>query len=235
MREQIVNFIYPKRCPICDGIIVQKEAKICENCREKLTYVKEPRCKKCGKEILNCETEYCYDCLRKKHLFDEGAALFEHNKIIKESIYRFKYNNKREYADFYAEEISRHFKNKIIRWDADVLIPVPLHNAKKIKRGFNQAEVLAEKLVKFLKIEVDSDFLIRVRKTNAQKELSKKDRAKNVENAFKTTDKIVQYRKVILIDDIYTTGATIDSCARVLKDAGIHRVYFITISIGDSF
>lgn len=233
--EHLLDLLYPRRCPICNDIIVQKEFKVCNKCWSLLPIIKEPRCKKCGKEVSKQEKEYCYDCNTKKHHFDEGIALFTHNKLIKNSIYQFKYHNKREYKNFYIEEILKRYQSTILSWNAEAFIPVPLYPSKKIKRGFNQAEVLAVTLAKKLELPVDSSLLIRNKETNAQKELNHKERAKNVENAFKLTQKIVQYKKVVLIDDIYTTGATIDSCSKELKKFGVNKVYFITISIGDGF
>ena len=232
---KVIDLLFPPRCPICHEINNCKASRICGICKDKIPYIKEARCKKCGKEVISCEAEYCYDCLSRKHYFDEGLSLFKHDKSIRNSIYKFKYDNKREYADFYADEIVKAFRRNIMYWDAEVLVPVPLYNAKKLKRGFNQAEVLAKKIGKATNIKMDPDLLIRSKETISQKELSKKERSKNLEDAFKLRDKVVQYKKVILIDDIYTTGATLDSCAKVLKEAHVDKIYFITISIGDGF
>lgn len=232
MRECIINLLYPRRCPICEEIIVKKD-KICEKCKKEILYLKEPRCKKCSKEMESGEIEYCYDCTNTNHFFNKGIATFKHDNNFKKSIYNFKYKNKREYADFYTEAIIKNYKEMIGSWNAEVLIPIPLFASKKVQRGFNQAEILAYKLSVELKIPVDSKLLQRNRNTNPQKELNRIQRVKNVEKAFNLSNKIVQYRKIILIDDIYTTGATLDSCAKILREAGVKYIYFVTISIGD--
>lgn len=228
----MLNLLYPRRCPVCEKVLPFLGEKICKDCKSSLKYVKEPKCKKCGKPIEQEEREYCYDCSVKKHVYDQGIAVFEHNDKIKNSIYRFKYHNKREYGEFYIEEIIRCYRDKILSWNPDVLIPIPLHKGKKIKRGFNQAELIARGVGKKLGISVNEKSLIRHKKTLPQKELSHKDRQNNLKKAFKIMDNKVKLQVVVLIDDIYTTGSTIDSAALVLLEAGAKKVYYVSISIG---
>lgn len=236
MREsKIFNFlelIYPGRCPICECILGIGQNKICKVCDKSLSYVKEPKCKKCGKSIEGDDTEYCYDCTRHQHDYEQGVAVFEYDEHIKASIYRFKYKNKREYANFYVQEIVRCYGDKIRSWNPDILIPIPLHKSKYKKRGFNQAEIVAKKVGKELQIPVSSKILMRQKKTLPQKELTTKERQNNVKRAFKIVDNKVKLQVVVLIDDIYTTGSTIDAAAKVLKEAGAYKVYYISISIG---
>jgi len=229
----LLDIIYPRRCPICEDILVSKDLLVCPDCRKKIVYAKEPRCKSCGKEISLAEKEYCYDCEKANHFFDRGLSVFKHSKEIKNSIYRFKYSNKREYADFYCNEVVAKIGKSIRSWGADAIIPVPLHKSRKIKRGFNQAEILAEGIGNLLGMEVDKTLLVREKKTVPQKELSSLERKKNLENAFKINRDIVQYKQIILVDDIYTTGNTIDSCSKVLKEKGVEKIFFVTLSIGD--
>lgn len=229
----LLDIIYPRRCPICEEILIQKDLLVCSGCKKKIEYVKEPRCKSCGKEISLEEKEYCYDCGKVVHFFDSGLSVFKHTKSMKNSIYRFKYSNKREYADFYCDELVRKLGKTIKSWGAQVIVPVPLHKSKKLKRGYNQAEILADGIGKSLGIEVDKTLIIREKKTIPQKKLSAIDRKKNLEKAFKINRDIVQYNKIILVDDIYTTGNTIDSCSETLKEKGVEKIFFVTLSIGD--
>ena len=151
---------------------------------------------------------------------------------MKKSLYDFKYKNKREYAKAYGEELVNNLKYEILAWNADVIMPVPLHKSKLRHRGYNQAELIARELSRRLEIPMDSKILKRTRKTRAQKELNDSDRKKNVKNAFIVDKSIVKYKKVILVDDIYTTGSTIDSCAKVLKEKGVEKVYYVSLSVG---
>jgi len=233
-----MEIIYPSTCPICTQVLdkqMDEKVYICEKCRKKLSYIESPRCLKCGKPVDNAETEFCYDCSRVKHLYSQGLGVWAYTNEIKNSIYQFKYHNKREYGAFYGYEVKNRYESIIKSWGADVLVPVPLHKSKLRKRGYNQAEIIAKSIGRLLDIPVDSQLLSRKKKTLAQKELNDKDRLKNLENAFIIGEKVVKYKKVIIVDDIYTTGTTIDACAKILLDAGAAKVYYISLCIGKGF
>lgn len=154
---------------------------------------------------------------------------------MRASVARFKYRNRREYADFYAEELVKRCGESVRSWDPDALIPIPLHKSRRRKRGFNQAELVAGKAGKILGIPVESKLLIRTRKTSPQKELNDVQRRANLKNAFQVRQNDVRLKKVVLIDDIYTTGSTIDAAASVLLEHGVEKIYFLTICIGRGF
>lgn len=231
-RMNLIDLIYPPRCPFCECVLGYKKEKVCESCKKSLPYIKEPKCKKCGKSIDIEEVEYCYDCTRNPHQYEQGVAVWEYNEQLKSSIYRFKYQNKREYADFYVEEIVRIYKDKIKEWKPDLLIPIPLHKTKERQRGFNQTEVIAKKIGEKLEIPISSKVLVRQKNTLPQKELTSKERQNNVKRAFKIIDNKVKLQVVMLIDDIYTTGSTIDAVSKVLLEAGAIKVYYISVSVG---
>ena len=154
---------------------------------------------------------------------------------MRESMGRFKYKNRREYADFYVKELLERCGETVRAWEADALIPVPLHPKRKRRRGFNQAGLIAEGLGKKLGIPVYGRLLVRVKKTRPQKELSRQERRSNLKNAFQAVQNDVRLRKVILVDDIYTTGSTIDAAAEVLLALGVEKVYFLSICIGRGY
>ena len=106
IKEGLFNIVFPPRCPVCDEVIyVGKDT--CEDCRKKVVCIGEPSCKKCGKPLEDQRREYCTDCMKKKHYFSQGKAVFVYQGEICQSMYRFKYSNKREYAVFYAKEAVR--------------------------------------------------------------------------------------------------------------------------------
>lgn len=231
---RLLNLIYPRRCPVCDEIAGGKRL-ICEPCRLRLHPVLEPLCKKCGKPLSTGEAEYCPDCSRRKHLYTRGRAAFEYDSVMKESISRFKYKNRREYGDFYVREILKSCEAAVRSWNIDLIVPIPLHKSRRRKRGFNQAELIAKKLGKELGIPVSLDALFRVRKTKPQKELNDQERKSNLKHAFRTGKQDLEFKKILLVDDIYTTGSTIDAAASVLLDHGAEKVYFLSISIGRGY
>lgn len=227
-----IDLLFPRRCPVCDDIVVPKGELICPKCVKKLSFVKGPVCKKCGKEIFSDTQEYCFDCTRHKRSFEYGRALVNYDDISGNSMIKIKYKNKREYLDFYIEAICYRYAGHIKRMAADALVPVPVHPTRKRTRGFNQAEILAKGIGSKLGIPVLPEMLLRGRKTVPQKDLNPAERLKNLEEAFTAGAIPKGVGSVILIDDIYTTGSTIEACTRTLKRAGIKKVYFIAICIG---
>lgn len=213
-------------------------ALICPSCIPKLSPVRQPTCKKCGKEVFADHIEFCPDCMRRKRSFDSGVALLNYNAAAQKSMAAIKYKNKREYLDFYAEAIFHRYGNWAAHQNAEALVPVPVHPDRLRQRGFNQAEELADRLGRLMEIPVLSDLLGRVKKTAPQKGLSAAERLKNLQEAFAVsgnyggTGKRNMPDSVILVDDIYTTGSTVEACSRVLKAAGVKRVFFIVICIG---
>ena len=186
---------------------------------------------KCGKELNNEEVEYCGDCMRHRHLFDRGRAVFAY-KSMSDSIYRFKYKGRREYAVYYAECMAGRLGEWILQCRPDALIPVPIHASKLHIRGYNQAEVLAKELGSILHIPVETDLIKRVRKTSPMKDLSVSERQNNLKRAFKISRNDVKLSTVIIIDDIYTTGSTLDAMSYELRRAGAMHIYFVTRAIG---
>lgn len=229
--EKVIYGIFPRTCVFCDEVI-NDERGICINCEKLIEYVEEPKCKKCGKPVTNEEQEYCYDCTKIQHIYMRGFSTYIYNEVVKESIYRFKYHNRREYAKYYGESICYRFADEIKRLGIEAIIPVPIHRKKQLERGYNQAELIARVIGNEMKLPVVSDLLIRQKYTKPQKELSNSERGKNLENAFIVTENVVKCKKVLLVDDIYTTGSTVDACSKVLLEAGAESVYFVSISIG---
>lgn len=235
---EAVNAILPPTCPICGKpkpFCGKKRLDICPGCREKIGYIKEPVCLKCGKSIQDDDDEFCRDCGRGLHIYDQAAAVYEYSRAVKNSIYRFKYYNKREYASSYAAEMVRSCGGMINVWSPDVIMPVPIHSSRLKERGYNQAGLIAAELGRLMGIPVDETSLKRVVRTTPMKELNNLQRIKNLQNAFQVDRKDVIYKKVLIVDDIYTTGATFDACAAVLKESGTQEVYGVSLCVGDGF
>ena len=227
----ILELLYPARCPVCHGVIRGK-GKVCSVCLKRLPYLKEPRCKKCGKEIEKEEQEYCSDCQRFRHSFDRGAAVFAYDPVMRRSISMFKYHNRREYASFYGEEMFRSCEQMIRHYAPQIILPIPIHKYKKRQRGFNQTELIAKELGRLLNLPVDTEYLMRVEKTTPQKELTRQQRKVNLRQAFAIRETGKYYEKVLLVDDIYTTGATIDAISEILRENQTKIIFFLTICVG---
>lgn len=230
--KKIIDILYPRRCPVCDKVLESASLKLCPGCRKKLVYVKEPKCRRCGRQLLEDERECCEGCTDKKLYFKRGVTLFLYNDAVRKSIYRFKYANRREYSAFYGEEICRHLGNEIEGFHADALIPVPLHKKRMRKRGYNQAELLAVEIGRRMKLPVQSRILVRERNTKALKIMTRAERENNLKKAFKIRENDVKLDTVIVVDDILTTGSTINEVSKVLKENGIGNIYFVALASG---
>ncbi len=238
-KENIIQLLFPRRCPICDkamfSSVFLETQSCCLKCREIPKYIQEPVCKKCGKPIENHRAEYCYDCQKQSRVFTQGKALWLYEGKVKQSMYRFKYQNRQEYARYYGSEIVRVYGEWIEKNRIEAIIPIPLHKARKRKRGYNQAELLASEIGQEMGITVYPDYLKRVRKTRAQKNLGDEERKNNLKKAFKTQENRVQLKHILLVDDIYTTGSTMNEAALELKRTGIEQVYCVSVCIGRGY
>jgi ComF family protein len=232
MRDKLINLIYPLRCAVCDDIVPVGEGLICSDCRIRPRYIHEPRCRKCGRGLDDNAKVYCNDCLNKKHVYDYGYSLYDYNSM-KLSIYRFKYMGRCEYAKFYANDICQRLAGEIQRMNADALIPVPIHKSRQRERGYNQAEELSVEISRLTGIPVYNNIVERVKDTIPQKELNPMERQNNLKKAFNIAQNVVKLNKTIIIDDIYTTGSTIDAVAVELRNIGVKEVYFLTLCIGE--
>ena len=141
--HRILELLYPTTCVFCGTVASEG---ICESCRKEVKILQEPLCKKCGKPVRYEEQEYCYDCQKIIHFYEQGRSLWLHKIPVSQSIYQFKYRNRRVFAQYYAEQMAEQFADLLRKWQIEVIIPVPIHKSKRRKRGYNQAEVLAKEL-----------------------------------------------------------------------------------------
>lgn len=234
----ILNIFWPRTCPFCGKVNYEG---ICEPCRKKVDklQIQEPRCLKCGKPVRYQEQEFCHDCSKMEHCYDRGLSMWLHKPPVNHAIYQLKYHNQRYYARYFAQEICRTYEKEVRLWRPQALVPVPLHRRRRRRRGFNQAELLANEIGKIWGIPVIPDLVKRVHYTGYQKKLDPWGRKKNLEHAFAPgADPAAlpaDFRRIMIIDDIYTTGNTVDQVAKILKSMGIQKVYFLTISIGQGY
>jgi ComF family protein len=228
--DTVIQWLFPLRCPVCDSIVTPYGNKICTECVGKLKLLTPPWCLQCGKKLTHAG-EYCEDCRRKKHKYIRGRALYEYGSV-KMSVYRLKYGGRAEYADFFGYEISRHLGDFIREVNPDALVPVPLHKKRMRKRGYNQAQLIAEAVGRYTDIPVRNKLLVRVKNTRPLKTLNPSERQNNLKKAFNISENDVKLKTIIIIDDIYTTGSTIDEAAEALKESGVKDIYFITLACG---
>ena len=239
------NLLFPPRCPVCDKPVPivpvrpivpfgpKKTELICPGCKNKLVPIGEQVCFYCGKPLPE-EEELCSGCRKERPLYKRGRALYSYDSAAA-SIYRFKYGGKREYAIFFGREMARELEDFICRVNPDGLVPVPLSDRRLRTRGYNQAALLAEEIGRRTGIPVYSRLVRRIRDTKPQKGLNAKERQNNLKKAFKIAQNDVKLSTIIIIDDIYTTGSTVNAVAKVLLEVGVREVYYMALAIGEGY
>ena len=228
--SKITDLFFPRRCTICDEIISDASG-ICKKCEGRVSFLDGTTCMICGKKMEK-EEACCYDCSRKQHEFIRNFSVFEYPQV-RESLYRFKYKGRAEYAFYYAKQAYLLHKEQLMGINADAIIPVPLHKWRYRKRGYNQAQEFAKELSRYLGIPVNARFLKRIKPTKPLKTLDVLGRQNNLKKAFLIMQNDVKLKTIILVDDIYTTGATLDEISRVCKEAGVENIYSLTIAVGN--
>jgi len=211
MLDFVLNFLFPSACSVCGKI---DKNWLCSNCQKRVERLE----KSCLLEIEN-----------KK--YEKLLYLFKYESLIRKLILRYKFSNKAYLNHFFANEIVKNEENRKILKEYDMIIPVPMHNKKMQKRGYNQTELVADELSKSLEIPSRKDILSKVINTTTQSKLGGKARQSNIQHAFFIKNDIeVEDKKIVLLDDIYTTGATSEECSRVLKDAGAKEVLIVVLA-----
>ena len=199
---------------------------LCSECAEQILWVREQVCYRCGK--LSEQGKTCQRCRRHSDLNGVMVATHYEAGPIREMIHQLKYEGMTELAGILAWIGYRELVGR--RWNDWMIVPLPLHRRRLTERGFNQAELLARGIARQLNLEFQSNRLMRVRATQQQIKLRGRDRRHNVYQAFRARD--VHNRKVLVIDDVMTTGATLEDCARALKDAGASQVWAGVVARG---
>ena len=228
IRGAFLQLLFPRRCPVCDGIVRPAGEKICLECLNTLKMITSLWCMRCGKKLTG-EGEYCSECKTKSHHFTRGRGLYEY-KSASLPIYRFKYGGRQEYGEFFGEQMAEYLGDFVRNAAPDALVPIPLHKKRMAARGYNQADLLARAMGKRLGIPVRRDILLREKNTSPLKYENPKQRQNNLKKAFNIAQNDVKLKRVVLIDDIYTTGSTVDEAAKTLKAAGVREVFFVTLA-----
>ena len=208
----IENLIFPRVCFICGKKIFEKQTYTCENCSNILKYMWDEKI-----------------CQYKNAYFDKLVSVFQYQGMIRNKILSFKFNNKTYLGKAFAYYISFLLKNENIFFD--LIIPVPIHYKRFFERGYNQSIILAQNISKSFNIKCETKILLKIFNSKAQSLLKLKDRRNNVLNTYKVKNKSkVLGKTILLVDDIFTTGATTNECSKVLKQNGAKSVVVATIS-----
>lgn len=222
------DFIFPPKCPICAALRLPWETRCCPICYSNLPYLGTDVCCRCGRPVEDTK-EYCETCEKQPPAFDVGASLYHYKGTAKEALMNYKYRGEEWRGEFFAEELLRVHRYGILAMGWDGITGVPMHRSRLKKRGYNQAEVIGKILAKRLGIPYYSRLLVRRKKTIAMKQLGPTERLKNLLAAFAIRDGQKSPKRMLLVDDILTTGSTAEACSRLLRQAGAEEIGLLTI------
>lgn len=230
--DRILEVIYPSRvsCIVCDGELDHDTVGcICDECDKSLPKTYSHICEKCG-ESLDSLANFCLNCKKSiKRYFKVARAPFMYDGQIIKLIHNLKYNNCQYLGSYLSEILVDEYKKN--NFDVDIVMPIPLNPKRLKQRGYNQAFLLCHKFETDLKLPVDTTSLIRKVDTPTQTALSKEERKHNLEGAFQVVDKkVIKGKKILLIDDVYTTGATLEEASKTLLKAGAKEIYCLTVA-----
>ncbi|MBI4303905.1 MAG: ComF family protein [Chloroflexi bacterium] len=223
LRGKALNLLFPQYCVGCG----REREFICSSCRLSLPWLLPPLCPKCGRPQLN--GILCPTCVSWQAHIDGIRSPFRFDGVMRQAVHQLKYRNLRALAPTLAKMLGNYLTDNPL--PAEVAVPVPLHPKRLRERGYNQSELLAKELGKLTGLPVVTDCLIRQRLTPPQaRTATVAERHSNVADAFVCRDQSRQEKQVLLIDDVATSGATLDACAAALKAAGAKSVWGLTLT-----
>ena len=257
MFRRLLELVFPSNiyCMACGAIIDRSRPySLCDSCLSELHWVNGRSCERCGKALgADYDGELCPDCEDMEHYFDKGVICLEYGMHEREMILSYKYGGRaymgEKFADMMYDKLAyeglayRGRGNGAVsarkRTDAfDLVVPVPVHKSKLKKRGYNQAQLMAAALAEKLGLLCASEVLVKVKHVDSMSHLNAAERRENIKNSFTMAagqGKIVKDRRILLVDDVYTTGSTVDECGRVLLEAGARSVSIICLAAGTAY
>jgi len=227
----IVGLIYPPSCQMCGKRLNLFDRRVlCEICYNDIRLNNLPFCKRCGRPAPY-EDYVCESCKEKRYYFDSSYAVCIYEGVIRECIHNFKYNAnfalERLFKDLMIEFVEKYIDMSRVDW----LVPVPLHRVKYRERSFNQSAILAAHLSKRFGISVLKGNLVRIQLGKPQIMLPKYKRLEGIKGSFKIKKpSLIKDKMLLLIDDVFTTGATVNECSKILKEAGASIVKVLTLA-----
>jgi len=231
--KSFVDFIFPSRCPYC-GRPVNTSDTLCPECFHQINFITAPFCKICGKPFENQKDIgkdlVCPNCASQKHLMRFQRSAIIYDDFSKKAILAFKFSDKTHLSNLFAKWLYL-AGSDIFEAGVNLIIPVPLSYQRLISRRYNQAALLALSLSKLTHIKTDVTLLRKIKHTKPQSSLNEKARLKNIKNAFVVKNPtLIKDKRIVLIDDVTTTGATVIECAKVLIKAGAKSVDTLTVA-----
>jgi len=221
----LLDLVYPPFCVVCGEA---GEDHLCAKCVEKIDLIGKQHCRTCG---MPTEHFRCTDCEVREYTFENAASAGVYDGVLRKAIHSLKYDRRAMLAGPLADLMARCYPDTYLSGRVDVVVPVPIHSSRLVERGFNQARELAEGFARKVRLPVADGALVKTRRTRHQVDLPQDERYVNVKGVFfvKRPAQIAG-KRVLLIDDVFTTGSTLNESAQALRDAGAASVCAYTLA-----
>jgi len=217
-----LDALFPPTCPGCGEFAV----RWCEACQQAVEVISDPVCEVCGMPLE--KSGRCLACLNARPHFDAMRSWAVFNGTLRDALHNLKYKRNFGLGISLAEQIHRDFGK--FPWPVDALVPIPLSRGRQAQRGYNQVMLVAVPLADSMNLPTLPSALCRMRETRTQVGLNAHERRQNVQQIFQADSRLVRGRRILLMDDVITTGATIADAARALREAGASAVYAFSIA-----
>lgn len=233
--DTLLHWIFPVDCFACKGPAPDRRLpSFCRPCWESIRPINGPVCPRCGRPfesrlaLAHSPGHLCRSCRERPPKFDRALSPYRYEGVLEQAIHLYKYRRRPALAGPLAD-LALVWADRLP--PADLVMPVPLHPSRLREREFNQALLLADRIARGLGLPLAFEYLMRVRATRPQTELDRTERARNVRRAFAVPETAgLKGRRVLLVDDVLTTGATVNECARALRRAGVEAVSVLTLA-----
>lgn len=230
--KTLLNLIFPLECKICKKILDSGNfIYICADCFATIGFIEEPFCLRCSRPLKSFEDGICHDCRKEKRYFKKIYSMGLYQGVLREAILLLKYQKIKALIPPLGELLLKYCQPRLKMNGFDLIFPVPLFRSKKKTREFNQAESFARIIGEHFSLPVSNKNLLRIRDTRKMSGLNTGERRRNVKDAFLVKKKEeIKNKRLLLVDDICTTAATVDECSRILLQAGAREVTVLTLA-----
>lgn len=238
MFSAVINLLYPVFCQVCGKKSDSHDKNLCEECSKKIKRRLPPFCIKCGRQLPGEPglQDTCNDCKKNPVYFDRAHSVFDYDNILKRLVHDIKYkkitSSVKELVDMVSDSMDMYDLGR----KPDIVSCIPMHRFRLLKREINPSHILAKEVARKRGFYYSAKLLIKIKNTPPQSKLSRSSRIKNLKESFsvpKDKKAYVKGKNILLVDDLFTTGSTVNECARVLKEAGSNRVEVISLARGD--
>lgn len=227
IKEKMLDLIYPRKCPLC-GSLINSNERICNKCSKDIEFIRRPICRICGRPLYSC------NCRKGEYAFVRNVSPLVYTKAAKKGIHRMKFNNSPYSCTYFGKLMANVVRTEYLDngIHLDCVIGVPMFRDDYLKRGYNQAVLLAKTISEETELPLLKKALIKHQRNRAQHTLSFIERKRNIVGVYRVArPEMIRGKTVLLCDDVTTSGSTLNECAITLLDAGAKAVYCVTATV----